>query len=309
MRVPTLAVKAACAAALILAVLRPVVAEAQVAPLERSIVHRADGSSVSFLVEAGGEGKQDALIILQGTGCREVSDNPSAVRVAELLAPDRRLVLINQPGVLAGAETELVDGCPTDYWERSTLHQRALDVLLVVADLRRHDWWSGKLVIFGGSEGGAVVALAAPLLPEVQAAIVFSSGTGLTVRELIRRALPPPVAAQLDVQVAAARAKPTSETRWAGLSHKWWADAADVMPARALALSSAPVLLIHGAQDSSSPVEAARAGHEYLKAVGKGNVAYFEYAPLDHFMRESGGEDRLPEVMEDAKRWLAAAIQ
>jgi len=306
-RIQTFVLKATCVASLMLLALRPAVSAAEVAPLERSVVHRADGSPVSFLVEAGAGGTQDALIILQGTGCREVSDNPSAFRVAELLAPDRRLVLINQPGVIAGAEVDLVDGCPTDYWERSTLHQRTLDMLLVVAELRRRDWWSGQLVLFGGSEGGAVVALAAALLPETQAAIVFSSGAGMTVRELIGRALPPPVAAELDAQIAAARENPSGGTRWAGLSHKWWADAADVMPARALVLSSAPILLIHGAQDTSSPVEAARAGRDYLTTAGK-DVTYFEYPALDHFMREAGGEDRLPEVMEDARRWLAGAV-
>lgn len=277
--------------------------------LDPLTAQRADGSELSYYVEASAQPRQDAILILQGTGCREVASNGVLTRVAELLSPERRLVLANQPGVSPGEGVNLVEGCPPEFWERSTLSQRVLDSLLVIAELRRSDWWSGRIVIFGGSEGGAVAALLAPLVPETEAVIIYSSGGGQPVRELIASALPPPIAAQVDGVIRKAKANPTGAERWGGLTYKWWADAADVTPVKALALSPAPTLLIHGARDVSSPVASARMGYQLLRRSGKRNVRYLEYPALDHFMKDAAGVDHLPQVMEDAREWLSEAVR
>ena len=94
-----------------------------------------------------------------------------------------------------------------------------LDALGVVAALRRQSWWNRALVLFGGSEGGAVAAMGAPLIPETRAVIIWSSGIGLPVGQMIRSALPPAVQTEADRVFAEARANPAADRQWGGASY------------------------------------------------------------------------------------------
>ena len=174
----------------------------------------------------------------------------------------------------------------------------------MIGALRGQRWWDGRLVIFGGSEGGAVAALAAPSIPETRAVIVWSSGIGLPVGQMIRSALPPPALAEVDRVFAEARANPASTRQWGGASYRWWADALDQVPARALLRTRAPVLLIHGTRDQYAPIAAARAARDLVAAGGKANFAYREYEGYDHFMVDARGVDHRAEVVAEAAAWL-----
>lgn len=68
-----------------------------------------------------------------------------------------------------------------------------------------------------------------------------------------------------------------------------------------------PIFQAHGAKDSSVPAESARAANEAMKAKGKQNLRYVEYATLDHqFRDDAAGKSGLPLVEIDVVRWLAA---
>jgi alpha-beta hydrolase superfamily lysophospholipase len=174
----------------------------------------------------------------------------------------------------------------------------------VIAHLRGQPWWNGKLIIFGGSEGGAVAALLAPLLPETAAVVIRSSGIGVSIADLIRLAVPPPVAAEMPKIITAAKANPTGDIRWGGSSYRWWADAADVVPALALLQAKAPVLLIQGELDQHAPVATARATRDIFATAKRRNLTYREYAGLNHFMVDPQGTDHREAVLKDAASWL-----
>lgn len=241
---------------------------------------------------------------MQGTGCEAVSEKPNLRHAANILSPNARTLLIDKVGVGLERSPILIDGCPKAYWNRYTLSLRVEDCLRVIANLRRQPWWNRQIVIFGGSEGGAVAALLAPLVPEAKAVVVLSSGTGLAIGELIRTAIPPEMAAEAPSVYAAAHKRPTGKERWAGLSYRWWDDAVDIVPARSLEQIPAPVLLIHGARDQSSPVETARAGYAILRKAGKANVEYLELADLDHSMQKADGTNRMDDVLNRAAKWI-----
>ena len=276
------------------------------APLASHNVERPDGSTITYWLEDGEDRPSEVILVMQGTGCEAVSDKPNLRHAAELLRPEARTLLIDKAGVAADPDVPMIEGCSKFYWDQYTLSGRVEDCLRVIADLRRQSWWNGQIILFGGSEGGAVAALLAPLVPEATAVIVLSSGTGVPVGDLIRAAVPPAMAGEASGIFAAARARPTGAERWGGLSYRWWDDAVDMVPARSLAQSPAPVLLIHGAHDQSSPVSTARAGYERLVEAGMANVEYRELADLDHFMREPDGADHMDEVLAEAGRWIDA---
>jgi alpha-beta hydrolase superfamily lysophospholipase len=273
---------------------------------ETRVLDRADGSQITFhLDRKAGKGRQSAILLMQGSGCDPVASNARVTSVAPLVAPGDAVITIEKYGVASGeGQAGLVDGCSRNYWAGNTLQQRVIDAAQVVSQLRREKWWNRRLIIFGGSEGGAVAAMLAPLVPETKAVIIYSSGIGVPVGELIRAAVPSPVAAEAPKIFAEAKANPTGERRWAGASYRWWADAVGITPARMLLQTTAPILLIHGTRDQSAPVATARATRDLLVRHGKANLTYREYEGYDHFMRDAAGADHRPSVLKDAAAWL-----
>lgn len=269
---------------------------------QRATLERSDGSEIVYYLERGGaERRQPLLVMLQGSGCDSVTRNDRIPWMAARLARHHAVLTIEKYGVATGADG---DQCTAEFWRGNTLTQRALDTALVVAALRPQPWWDGRLVIFGGSEGGAVAALAAPLIPETRAVIVWSSGIGLPIGRMIRAALPQPALAEADRTFAEARANPTGDRQWGGASYRWWADALDQLPARSLVRTPAPVLLIYGTSDQFAPVASARAARDLVTASGKANFTYREYEGYDHFMIDAAGVDHRAPVVTAAGDWL-----
>jgi alpha-beta hydrolase superfamily lysophospholipase len=249
--------------------------------------------------------RQGILLMLQGSGCDPVIERDWLQSDPPLLAPARMVVAIEKYGVSPGMpEAELDEGCSQEYWQRNTLQQRVVDAVQLIAHLRKDEHWNGELIIYGGSEGGAVAALLAPLVPETRAVIIESAGIGVSVGELIRSSVPPAVAAQIPSILALAKANPTGIHRFGGASYRWWADAMDVTPALALLQTDAPILLIHGARDSLAPVSTARATRDLFARARRTNLTYAEYPDYDHEMADSSGTDHRLEVLTAAGSWL-----
>lgn len=269
------------------------------APAATFAVERPDGSRITYHIERQRE-RGPVLLMLQGSGCDPVALNERIRWMAPLLAPGHALLTIEKYGVAHDSGEQ----CAPDYWRGNTLTQRVLDALQVVARLRQERWWNRELILFGGSEGGAVAAMLAPLVPETKAVLIWSSGIGLPLGAMILSALPPPVRAEAVRVFAEARADPSPERQWGGASYLWWADAIDLVPARGLVQTPEPVLLIHGTRDESAPVASARAARDLVLAAGKADFTYREYEGYDHFMVDSEGVDHRAEVVAAAASWL-----
>jgi len=273
------------------------------APAATFTLVRPDGSRIAYHIE-GQRGRGPVLLMLQGSGCDSVVLNERIRWMAAGLAPRHALLTIEKYGVAPGSDGA---SCTPEHMRGNSLTRRVLDALQIVARLRRERWWNRELILFGGSEGGAVAAMLAPLVPETGAVIIWSSGIGLPVGAMILSALPPSVQAEAGRVFAEARANPSPERQWGGASYLWWADAIDLVPARGLAQTPAPVLLIHGTRDESAPIGSARAARDLVMAAGKANFTYREYQGYDHFMIDAHGVDHRGEVVAAAASWLHQA--
>lgn len=273
---------------------------AAAAPAATFAVERPDGSRITYHIERQRE-RGPVLLMLQGSGCDSVALNERIRWMAARLAPRHALLTIEKYGVAPGSDGA---SCTPEHMRGNTLSRRVLDALQIVARLRQERWWNRELILFGGSEGGAVAAMLAPLVPETKAVLIWSSGIGLPLGAMILSALPPPVRAEAARVFAEARADPSPERQWGGASYPWWADAIDLVPARGLAQTRAPVLLIHGTRDQSAPVASARAARDLVLAARKADFTYREYEGYDHFMVDSEGVDHRAEVVAAAASWL-----
>lgn len=159
-------------------------------PLAHSSI-RPDGSTITwYLDRQAREAHQSILVLAQGSGCTSVTSSAN-IEAAKKLLPSAAIVTVEKYGVLEGdAPKAFPENCRPDYVAHHTISQRVADYRQVIAGLRNEAWWNGKLVLFGGSEGGAAMQiLAAEVRPN--AAVIFSSATGMPFREAFVRVLPP----------------------------------------------------------------------------------------------------------------------
>lgn len=281
-------------------------------PLRAETLERADRSDITYhLLNRAEDGQQGVLLMLQGSGCDPVIEREWLRSEPAVIAPERAVLAVEKYGVgEAGIDVDSLDeGCSLAYWRGSTLQQRVLDAVQVIAHLRDEDWWNGELIIHGGSEGGAVAAMLAPLVPETRSVIIISSGIGVPVAELIQSAVPPAIAAQIPGILAEAAANPTPGKRFGGASYRWWSDAANLVPARLLLQTNAPILLVHGTRDQFAPLSTARATLEIFAESGKTNLTYREFEGYDHFMVDRTGVDHNGEVLGIMAAWLSEVLQ
>lgn len=268
---------------------------------------RPDGSEIHWQIDRRGKsGKQSVVVLAQGSGCLPTGKNENLIRF-RALAPGHAVLTVEKYGVSPADKASAASGeCPAAYARGHTVSQRADDYERVLGELKREAWWDGRVALFGGSEGGAAVAVLAPRLEKLDAVIIMSTGTGIPMADWIKDALPPPVAAQADGIFARIRENPQSIEMWGGNSWKWWADIMDRDLAQDLMKVRSPILIIHGERDQFAPVRAARATRDRFAAAGLTNLTYREREGLDHFMVDSAGTSLLGQVLDEARAWLEA---
>ncbi|WHI51074.1 hypothetical protein P3339_22175 [Microbulbifer sp. MLAF003] len=272
------------------------------------ISQRPDGSSLYWSLEKpANKGKIGLFLMAQGSGCLPAIKN-TTLQQAKEMAVDYAVLMVEKYGVThTDSPEEQFKDCSQEYIANHTVEQRTVDVEQIVDELRGADWWNGKLVLFGGSEGGDLVARLAPRL-NPDAAVVFSSGLGESFAQALKGLVPPHVAREVDVKLAYARANPKSAEIWGGNSMRWWADVADRVPVNDLLDSRAPVLLIQGAEDKSAPVSSGRAARDAYVSAGRCELTYWEYADYDHFMTDTDGINHRGEVFERITGWIEDAV-
>jgi dienelactone hydrolase len=278
-------------------------ATAAVAEPEHRTLRRPNGSEIDWYLDRQAPPKRQGLLVLaQGSGCGSVTTNPN-IEMAKSLRPDFAVLTVEKYGVAPGARQKDPEDCSAAFWQNHTVSQRVQDYSAVIASLKAEPWWNGQLVLFGGSEGGAVVQILAAEV-DASATIIFSSATGVPFREAFVQVLPPPVASEARARLDAARQNPLSAERWGGNSYRWWADIADRPLWRDALKAHGDLLVVQGALDGSNPVSSARAFRDAFAAQGRANLTYWEYPDYDHTMIDSAGASHLAEVFARIADWL-----
>ena len=252
----------------------------------------------------GHQGRQGILFLAQGSGC----DSPihsEASETASNLAPQHAIVLLEKRGLAPGFMPD-GDDCPDSFHDQHTLSGWVSDLVEIMAELRQTDWWNGELVLIGGSEGGAMVTLAAGQIPETDALVVVVSGLGLPFSELLKAVVPPEVAGMLEKQFEAIRANPDSSEVWSEHAFRWWAEVLDRDFIDDLLALDIPILLIQGDRDEMVPVQSARLVQAAFADQERTNLTYREYPDLDHSLVDSDGNRHLERIIGEAADWLAS---
>lgn len=270
---------------------------------------RPDGSPIYWSIEHPEDGeKRGLLLIAQGSGCLPAIQNPRVAQVRSI-ARGFSVLLVEKYGVTHGYKPDNpMSDCPEEYFAHHTVSQRVDDAVQVIEELKKSDWWNGELVLFGGSEGGAVVARLTPRL-EPDATIAFSSGLGESLAKSLWRVIPPAARKQAEEKFTEARENPQSTKIWGGNTYRWWADVVDDVPVNDLLKTRVPVLLVQGEKDRHAPVESARASRDAYAAADRCELTYWEFPDYDHFMTDSDGINNRKEVFKKIAGWVDSSVR
>lgn len=287
---------------IIAACLAALAATPGLARTEHRQLPRPDGSAIAYSVDTPTGAIEGVVVLAQGSGCQPTGANANLATVRQAF-PGYVAVLVEKYGIAADAA--IADGftdCPPAFHAGHTVGQRVADYMAVLAELRRPA--DMPLVLFGGSEGGLVVAMLAEQ-SRPAATILLSSATGIPFADMVLSTVPAEGHATVEAGFAAARADPQGTALFAGSSHRFWADILDRIPAEYMLSSGSPFLIIQGGLDTSSPVAAARATADRFAAAGKCNLTYWEFPGLDHGMQDPRGTSHLAAIAMAMAGWVA----
>lgn len=264
---------------------------------------RPDGVNIDWYLDRQAQSAhQGILVIAQGSGCGSVRSNRN-VEAAKSLLPDFAVITVEKYGVSPGDVPKGPEDCSKLFFAHHTVTQRVSDYRAVIDQVKAMSWWNGKLVLFGGSEGGAVVQILAAEV-NADAAVIFSSATGIHFRDAFIQVLPPEMAAQAPAELEKARRNPLSAEVWGGNSYRWWADIIDRPLWEDALKARGALLVVQGRRDRSNPVSSARAFRDIFAARHQCNLTYWEYEDYDHAMVDTSGTSHLPEVLSRISDWI-----
>lgn len=269
---------------------------------------RADGSVIHWTLDTpDGGGKSALIVIAQGSGCAAAMQS-SNLNLARSAFGNLAALTVEKYGVNPGdnPSDDHMD-CPQAFREHHTLSQRVADYRQIIDSLRDAAWWNGKLVLFGGSEGGIVMAMLAPEV-RADAAILISTGGGVPFGQMVRQSIPEEGWPTVDATFEKARHNPDSTELWAGQSLRFWADAIDRRAADYMLRADAGFLLIQGGRDGSGAASVARAVSDLFAKAGRCNLTYWEFPAFDHSMVDASGSAHMAEVLSQASSWLESRM-
>ncbi|MBK7844517.1 MAG: alpha/beta hydrolase [Bdellovibrionales bacterium] len=285
-------------------------------------VPRADGTQITVYLDAPKTSSFPILIGFQGSTC--VTSFPMHQMLKSALLPLNIGILSLEKRGLASTSTT----CPDEYLQENTIQDRVADHLLVLAILRKNFLsWNHTLGLAGGSEGGMIAALVAPLIPDTSAVAILASGGGLTMSEemllLTKKEMQRQGSSEEDIQTALAqmekqfsemKSHPVSDREWlsdgktARNTFKWWASILDVKLESVLVSLTIPIYVAHGTADTSCPVESSDILAQAFLKDQKSNLTYQRYDGLEHNWTDKQGNPH-PEVLNNAMAWMIQSLQ
>jgi len=284
---------------------------------------RFDGSDIHYYLEKRpGAHRQPIVVVMQGSDCNSVVNNPRIREIADV-APAAAVLLVEKYGITDALPlSKLVErsDCPDAYLKNNRPEQRVIDYAQVVAALRRSasSWWNRRLIIIGGSEGSVIAEQVATIVPETERLIIFGFGARRFEDDVLHSVQQSMEEEGLDAdarQEQIAKMQSMFKTALAdrspndivsGYSHAWWASMLSIDQLAALSQVAVPVLALQGSNDEEVSVEGARALISQLRSlgIGKSNIQYVEYAGLNHGFRDKSGTSHVDSVLGDMAKWL-----
>lgn len=301
-------------------------------PFRQAQAARSDGSRMTFFLgdfKNGLSGRKPLLVWLEGSGAQShfmtVGDKIGYGifgLIAQRAGGDFHVAAIEKRGVSFGESQRpgSGEGASAEYAKHATLADRAADLrLLLDVLLSQPAVDASRVVLLGHSEGADVAAAAAAEDPRVTHVAFLSGGGAAQFFDLfvLRRAGMKQAGAspeqieqsitELEQNMRDILDQPDSEQRhFMGHAYKRWATFATQPAAENLARCKAKILIGHGSEDTSVPIESFDFLVVELLRRGRTDVTIRRYPGRDHSFNKPGEKpsgDAFMKVVDEVLEW------
>lgn len=286
--------------------LLPATVWAQSAPRTGTFRFQEGGLATYNEIARGDTSMVDTLVFTYGgSGCADLGRD-WLPRLADGLGIDARYIALNKRHVVIGA---ISDGggatCSAVFNQHNTPRQWMADYMEFISRMleEQPQRWK-KVVLVGGSEGGALAVRVARARADVTHLIVVGDG-GWSMRENLSSLMGADAVEAAWREIA--RYPDSVEKTWLGHPNRYWFDTFDHAPLVDYLALDMPVLIGIGERDRSVPAASA---HEILRAAqaaGKKNIGLVVYPGADHSL-QADGRDYLQEFLRGAGQGIGTDV-
>lgn len=279
---------------------------------------RADGSAITYyLKQAEAQPAEQLLVIMQGSDCNSVQNNPRIQESFVPMLPDADVLTVDKYGIdasLAWSTEVSRSDCPIAMLFNDSLYQRVQDYSDVLKAVKEKGDYK-QVIVVGGSEGAVTAIMLAAQSEAVDATIAFNGG-GRWFRDDMLYSMTvgvppedisPEIAKSVDDLFAFLDQAPTEEAAIGDHGVRWWKAVKEHDQQATLMKVRSPVLVMQGGKDESVSPIAVEQMVDDVQAAGRSNVHYKPYPELSHGFEDAEGQSHLDTVIDDMKAWLLEA--
>ncbi|OTA18823.1 hypothetical protein Xbed_02940 [Xenorhabdus beddingii] len=295
-------------------VLTPISLQAVAEQVSYSLQGNDGKDIIYYLISRDGTHYKDLLVLIQGSDCKSVINNRTMIENFGATFPDNDILLVEKSGLdrrigKNGVEPDELT-CPQEYMQGDSPSKRVKDYLAVLHQLKnryRH------IVLLGGSEGAIITNMIASDADFITAAISMNGGGRFFIDDVIqsiRRESPEEMTDEAVNNFKAFAEKAKKQQLPAGMTvskhgTNWWHEVLSIDNQKMIQSSKTPLLVIQTMSDHN--VDAAGA-LQMMAAIDNPMVSFKTYEGLDHFFKDSDGNDHASAIIKDIKSWYQLQV-
>lgn len=268
-----------------------------------------------YVVQQGKQKSVNLLVLMQGSDCQSIVNNPNIVKRFGAVIPNSDILLVEKTGL---NEEIGIDGqevpdekCPVEYMKNDSPFERA-DNYIALLNKLKGDYQ--RIIIVGGSEGATVANLVASKVNFITASVVLNSGGRYFLDDVlysIQHTTPTQdVANSIEgfKQFAeAAKRKQLDENQFvSGHGPKWWYESLSIDSLNVIQSIKHPHLIIQTMNDVNVD---AYSTEKMIKDNQNPQISFKMYQNLDHFFKDNTGQLHTDIIVDDIQQWYRTEIK
>lgn len=278
----------------------------------RQTTLRPDGSRIEWeLTRPSSAWHGPLVVVAQGSSCESVTRSRGVASFSQVFSSDFAILLVEKLGVAWGDDKQDKDGnplCSEVFNAEFTVQSRVDDYGRVLEEIKGADWWDGKLILAGGSEGGSAMAMLSQKL-EPTGAILMSSIGDQTFGEMVLDVIGEEGRSYALKAFEEARGDPSGTKTFGGVSYAYWAKTIDLKPLSYITSPKTTYLIVQGGRNDEPTSVHARAAFDAASQALGCNVVYWELAGLDHGFSDRRGVGHIEKISRQLHAWANALVQ
>lgn len=273
-----------------------------------------DGKEIDYyVIQKGDKKSQDLLVLLQGSDCKSVVNNPNMVKNFGAVFPNNDILLVEKTGlnseVGADGEEASEEECPVAYMSQDSPIERADNYAAVLKQLKK-DYQ--HIVLLGGSEGAFVTHLIAAKGDFISASIALNVGGQYFIDDVlysIKNNTPTDEVANslegFNQFAQAAKQKQLNNDQFvSGHGPRWWYEMLTIDNLKLVQAIKTPHLVIQTMADTNVD---AYSTERMMSQTNNPSVSFKKYENLDHFFKDNQGKMHTEMIVKDIQNWYSNA--